>query len=590
VWQPGNLIGSDVHMDVDGAYSVIGFDQYGCTDTAGVVVVDVYDFPQPLSLSADTVCEGEVSIAHAMGSGTITWYADPGLQQVLATGSTLQLGMLPESATVFVTQTDDQCTSVPLLELPVVLANVELDILGDTLYCQGMTLSLTVISGGTFMWTTPLGPFNTAYVSVPNVSAAANGTWSLATNNAGCPSGIGAVTVQVVDPQVSLISEGPFILCPGDSVQLEATPGLSFYLWSNGEAPYPSVYVDQPGDYSVVASDDYGCTDTAGVAVVEGFSFSQALSAEMVDPVCAGGSITATATGSGAIIWYADPLLNQELAQGTVLMSSPLFESTTVFITQTEAPCTSLPIALVLPVIQLPSAPIIQGDTLLCVGDDLFLTVSITATANWSTPLGNFIQPGVTQPNVNISLAGNYSVFYTDSGCVGPTSVVHVRVDPLPALDLGPDREICLGELVELDAGAGVAWLWSTGGQEQSVLAAEGTYWVMVTDPAGCTAMDTVVITAGDCDVPVNNVFTPNDDGVNDVITLTSPSEEPLTVQIHDRWGQVVFSRSARIVQWDGRNGISGELVSEGVYFYVLQAILPGGRMIEREGYLHVIR
>ncbi len=591
VWQPGNSIGPDVLVSADGSYSVIGFDQYGCTDTAGVAVVEVYDFPQPLTLLADTVCEGELSIAQAIGSGLITWYADPGLQQVLTTGSTLQGGVLSESAIVFVTQADAQCTSVPIaVELPVVPANVQLDILGDTIYCEGMTLELTVISGGTFTWTTPLGEFNTAYVSVPNVSAAANGTWSLATNNAGCPNGIGAITMQVVAPQVALISQGPYILCAGDSVLLEATPGLSFYIWSNGDAPYSSVYVDQPGEYSVVASDDYGCTDTTGVAVVDGFEFTEALAADLVDPICAGGSISATAIGSGAITWYADPLLAQVLAQGAQLSLSALSASTTVFLTQTEAPCTSQPIALVFPVIQLPPAPIIQGDTLLCAGEDLFLTVNIIATANWSTPVGSFTQPGVVIPNMDPSLSGTYSVYYSDSGCVGPTAHVLVHVDALPVVDLGENVDICQGESVELDAGAGGDVLWSTGSTERNLFAGAGTYTVQITGPTGCVAMDTLEVLAGDCNVPVTNVFTPNNDGVNDVITLTSPSEEPLTLEIFNRWGQVQFSRSARIVQWDGRNGISGEPVPTGVYFYVLHALLPNGEPFSRTGYVHVMR
>jgi gliding motility-associated-like protein len=339
-----------------------------------------------------------------------------------------------------------------------------------------------------------------------------------------------------------------------------------------------------------VGIDQYGCTDTAGTAVVEAFAFTEPLSVSVVDPVCSGEDILATAAGSGVVNWYADPALSQVVGTGTSLVVEGIVQSTTVYLVQNEAPCTSQPLPLVLPVIQLPPAPVVQGDTLLCVGDGLFLTVPITATANWSTPFGNFTQPGVTQPNMTSSLAGTYTVFYSDNGCVGPTTTVHVRVDPLPPLDLGPDREICLGEVVELDAGAGIGWLWSTGGQERTILVQEGAYSVMVTGSSGCTAMDTVVISAGDCEVPVNNAITPNDDGVNDLITVTSPSDAPLTLEIFNRWGQQLFSRSSRIVQWDGRNGISGEPVPAGVYFYVLQAMLPNGNPFTRNGYLHVMR
>jgi gliding motility-associated-like protein len=591
VWQPGNLLGAVVHASVDGAYSVIGFDQFGCTDTAGIALVDVYDFPQPMIVSADTVCEGEPSTALANGSGLITWYADAALQQVLGTGSPLSLGNLSASTIVYATQSDATCTGPPVpLELPVVQADVELDILGDTLYCQGTTLALQVDASGSFTWTTPVGGFTTAAVSVPSVTAAAIGVWTVAVDEAGCPSGVGEVHIEVLSPQVAILDTGPFVLCPMDSIQLSASPGLAFYQWSPGGANGAVVYVQAAAEYSVVGIDAYGCSDTAGTAVVNAFSFTQAVVVDDVGPVCAGDAITANATGSGQLVWYTDASLTVSLGTGNTVTLADLQQSTTVYITQTEAPCTSQPVPLVLTVIPLPPGPTIQGDTLLCDGDELNLTVPLTATANWITPLGNFTQPGVSIPNMNTALSGTYSVYYSTGNCAGPVASVGVLVEPAPDVDLGGDVEICQGESVELDGGAGAEWQWSTGSTDRTILAADGTFWVLVTGATGCTAVDTIRVTEGDCELPVTNVFSPNGDGVNDAITLTSPSSEPLRLEIYNRWGQLLFTHSARNVQWDGRNGISGELVPAGVYFYVLQAILPNGEPYGKTGYLHVIR
>ena len=43
-------------------------------------------------------------------------------------------------------------------------------------------------------------------------------------------------------------------------------------------------------------------------------------------------------------------------------------------------------------------------------------------------------------------------------------------------------------------------------------------------------------------------------------------------------------------MQWDGYTGFGAELVPEGVYYYVVHAILPGGVPYDRTGYLHVFR
>ena len=89
-------------------------------------------------------------------------------------------------------------------------------------------------------------------------------------------------------------------------------------------------------------------------------------------------------------------------------------------------------------------------------------------------------------------------------------------------------------------------------------------------------------------DIP--NFITPNHDGTNDVITLSSPSADPIMLEIFNRWGQLLYTRSALVVQWDGHNGFSGEEVPEGVYYYVLTARLVNGDPLVRTGYWQVVR
>lgn len=69
------------------------------------------------------------------------------------------------------------------------------------------------------------------------------------------------------------------------------------------------------------------------------------------------------------------------------------------------------------------------------------------------------------------------------------------------------------------------------------------------------------------CNVLVSNVFTPNNDNLNDVITFTTYCNTKFNAVIMNRWGNVVFETDDPNTQWDGRNQ-SGMLVAEGVYFY----------------------
>lgn len=68
----------------------------------------------------------------------------------------------------------------------------------------------------------------------------------------------------------------------------------------------------------------------------------------------------------------------------------------------------------------------------------------------------------------------------------------------------------------------------------------------------------------------IPNIFTPNNDGVNDEIDFSSmPSG--LKISIINRWGNLVFETDDSVKIWKN----SGEL-SDGTYFYVLEEIITG--------------
>jgi gliding motility-associated-like protein len=66
------------------------------------------------------------------------------------------------------------------------------------------------------------------------------------------------------------------------------------------------------------------------------------------------------------------------------------------------------------------------------------------------------------------------------------------------------------------------------------------------------------------------NVFTPNSDGVNDLfIPLPYKFIESVDFKVFNRWGGLVFETADPSLNWNGASMDSGEVVSDGVYFYV---------------------
>jgi gliding motility-associated-like protein len=66
------------------------------------------------------------------------------------------------------------------------------------------------------------------------------------------------------------------------------------------------------------------------------------------------------------------------------------------------------------------------------------------------------------------------------------------------------------------------------------------------------------------------NVFTPNGDGDNDVFHPFLPYRfiESVQFTVYNRWGELVFSTTEPMLNWDGTDQRSGEDLAEGVYYY----------------------
>jgi len=87
----------------------------------------------------------------------------------------------------------------------------------------------------------------------------------------------------------------------------------------------------------------------------------------------------------------------------------------------------------------------------------------------------------------------------------------------------------------------------------------------------------------------INNVFSPNNDGVNDEYHFGDEMLVELRVAIYNRWGQQVYAFNDVKGSWDGI-GFNGELMPEGVYFFTMEAIGSLGDSYIEEGTITLLR
>jgi len=96
-------------------------------------------------------------------------------------------------------------------------------------------------------------------------------------------------------------------------------------------------------------------------------------------------------------------------------------------------------------------------------------------------------------------------IFQTTTGIYGDTLVnrlgcdsviiTQLTVNPSPAPNMGPDKNLCAGELLTLDPGNFPDYLWNMGQTTPTITtSAPGIFWVKVTNDKNCSATDTFII------------------------------------------------------------------------------------------------
>jgi len=88
--------------------------------------------------------------------------------------------------------------------------------------------------------------------------------------------------------------------------------------------------------------------------------------------------------------------------------------------------------------------------------------------------------------------------------------------------------------------------------------------------------------------VDVPNAFSPNNDGVNDLISVKGYGIANMSWNIYNRWGQLVFRSSNLSSGWDGR--FKGQLQPQDVYAYILNVTFTDNTQYTKKGDINLLR
>jgi gliding motility-associated-like protein len=192
-------------------------------------------------------------------------------------------------------------------------------------------------------------------------------------------------------------------------------------------------------------------------------------------------------------------------------------------------------------------------------------------------------------PSTIYSDSGLYTVILsitTPQGCTGSDTIVNAIESystPVAEFSFAPLTPSILFNTVDfIDKSLGVAnqWNWifgdslglATTNAPSFTFNEVGLYDVTLIVSNQYQCSDTIVKTifvVDDYSFFIPKAFTPNDDGVNDVLEMYGFNFGEFDIKIYNRIGQLV-KESDKNPLWDGKD-LNGNLLPEGIYIYTIK-------------------
>jgi gliding motility-associated-like protein len=423
----------------------------------------------------------------------------------------------------------------------------------------------------------------------------------IVSNSKGCIDTI-SKPVDILDKPPLGLAFRDTLICVGDQVQLHAI-GNGVFTWTplvnitNANTPDPTVNPSTTTTYHVNLNDQ-GClnNDSVRVRVISQVT----LNAFSDSTICQGDSAFLHATGDALQYqWSPSASLNNPNSANPVAVVN---NTTTYQVTAFVGSCSTTG-SVTITTIPYPVANA-GPDTTICFNTFAQLQGSMVGSSFTWSPSGSLNNPSSLNPIATPPGTTSYILTVRDNlGCPKPgRDIVLITVLPKVQAFAGRDTSVVVGQPLHFNASGGVSYLWSpTTSLDNPAIhnptaVYDGsfniiTYRVLVMDAIGC--VDSAFVTVKIFDVSpqifVPTAFTPNGDGLNDVIRPIGVGIKKFEYfRIYNRWGQLVFSTSTNEDGWDGR--IGGKEQGTATFVWIVSGIDYLDRRFFKKGTVTLIR
>lgn len=242
-----------------------------------------------------------------------------------------------------------------------------------------------------------------------------------------------------------------------------------------------------------------------------------------------------------------------------------------------------------------------------CFGRSSSLGANNAATYIWS-PATGLDNPTSANPTATPAVTTQYQVIGYDAyHCFTDTGHVTIAVGPQPSVHIGGNLSALNGTSTTftptITGGPITQYTWTPASElscndcpnPTATIHNNITYALTVVNSFGCSAVDSIVVSAfcQKAEVFVPNAFTPDGDGLNDVLMIRGSGIHVKSFRVFNRWGVLIFEKQNFVPNdikygWDGK--VRGVPATPDVYVYTAEVICDNGTVYTYKGNTTILK
>lgn len=448
--------------------------------------------------------------------------------------------------------------------------------------CSGQTATLQATSNSvvSYTWST------SAHTSSVQVSTAGVYTINVS-NSCGTAMTTATVTIGAGIPTLTIVPTST-LLCSGQTATLTLTGSTGTYNWSNG-ATTATTTVNSLGVYSATVTNS--CGQASALIQINSMPTPTISISPNASHLCPG--VTGTLTISSNLSNY---VWNTGATTYTINYSSP-----GVYTASVSNQCGTAVATATVGSVSIDPLIITSSSNTICPNETATLTVTGGNINPLLGPPASYAwSNSASTSTVNTTNGGTVTVTATNA-CGTYTQSIIVNVHNvhagLAANPLSGPPPLVVTFTNTSVGGTTYVWNLGNGSTASTFSVAPQTYptvgdytAAIVVSDGICTDQAYVVIHVTDDEpgLTIPNVFTPNNDHVNDVFKVKARNLTDFNAVIFDRWGLQLFTWNDILQGWDGK--VNGRECTEGTYFYIITAKDYNNTNIKKQGTVNLFR